>query len=71
MVVRKHPKTLQIKPPDFYSINVPSSYLRRELKPSKALLKFKTSLMLTKEDFAEVFAKSFNLEITKLKDPNK
>jgi len=71
VVVRKHPKTLQVKTPELYSINVPPTYLRHEQKPSKNLLEFKKSLLLTKEDFVEIFSKSFNLENIKLNDPNK
>ena len=53
VIVKKNQKTFQVITPDQYSINVPTTYLNHEPKPSQKLMQFKKTLLLTNEDRAE------------------
>ena len=53
VIVKKNQKTFQVITPDQYSINVPTTYLNHEPKPSQNLMHFKKTLLLTNEDRAE------------------
>jgi hypothetical protein len=62
VVLKRNKKTVTVVTKELYSFNVPGTYLTHEKKPSKALLKLKDRMFLTKERFAEMF----NLENGKL-----
>jgi len=54
VITKRNQKTFQVITPEHYSINVPTTYLRHESKPSPKLIKFKKELLITNEDRAEV-----------------
>jgi len=59
VIVKRNQKTFQVLTLDRYSINVPSTYLTHETKPSQKLVSFRKNLLLTNEDHLKALGSLF------------
>jgi len=54
VITRKNLKTIQVTTPDNYYVNIPATYISTVKKPSKKLLDFRKSIILTNEEMRQI-----------------